>query len=255
MEETIGLQVNKAGIERVQTGIEGLDKLISGGYPQGSFTVVTGPPGCGKSILAIQFLTEGVKHQEKCLFLSVEQSRKDIVEQAWQFGWDLEAMEHQGLLKIIALNSAELFDIQKVNEIKRLLQQDHYNRLVIDSITSFVYSPISATSLVDGADRGLQPHTFAEICRANISSLIYIVKQMGITCIGIAQKVEGLPGDTVDNVSEFKADALLCLDFIEIGEDINRTIKVKKMRKTEINGLTHTFEFTPTGIVLKRKEV
>jgi KaiC/GvpD/RAD55 family RecA-like ATPase len=78
---------------------------------------------------------------------------------------------------------------------------------------------------------------------------------MGITCIGIAQKVEGLPGDTVDNVSEFKADALLCLDFIEIGEDINRTIKVKKMRKTEINGLTHTFEFTPTGIVLKRKEV
>jgi len=76
---------------RIKTGITGFDELIDGGIPQGSFVVVTGGPGTGKTILASQFLANGVmKYDEKGLFISVEQPSEDIVAQAKQFGWDFD---------------------------------------------------------------------------------------------------------------------------------------------------------------------
>jgi KaiC/GvpD/RAD55 family RecA-like ATPase len=81
------------------------------------------------------------------------------------------------------------------------------------------------------------------------------MKKLEVTIICIAQKIEGKAGDTTDNVIEFKGDSLTLLDFVEVGDEITRTVKVKKMRKTNINGLTHPFEFTQNGVVVKRKEV
>jgi len=243
-------------MQRKKTGITGFDELIEGGLPQSSFTVVTGGPGTGKSIFAQQFLASGIKEfGEKGLYISVEQPREEIIDQGRLFGWDFETFEAEGKLKIIALNSAELFEMQKINEIKNLIQENHYDRVVIDSITSFIYSPISSGSIADGAGHGIGPGVFAEMCRANAAGLIDSVKQMGITAVGVAQKVEGMPGDTLDNVSEFKGDGLVVLDAVEIGDEINRTLRVKKLRKTKINAVTQHFEFTERGITVFPKEV
>ena len=76
--------------ERVPTGILGLDSLIEGGFPQGRSILITGEPGTGKSIFALQFLAEGLKRNEKCIFVSADENPMDILEQAASMGWDFE---------------------------------------------------------------------------------------------------------------------------------------------------------------------
>ncbi|MEF8880086.1 MAG: ATPase domain-containing protein, partial [Candidatus Thermoplasmatota archaeon] len=100
--EDISLEKNM--MDRVKTGIDGLDDLVDGGFPKGSFAVVTGGPGTGKTIFGLQFLANGAeKYDENGLFISVEQSTEDVVSQAKQFGWDFDRLENAGKVKIVSL--------------------------------------------------------------------------------------------------------------------------------------------------------
>jgi circadian clock protein KaiC len=242
-------------IERIKTGIDGLDTLVQGGLPKGTFAVVTGGPGTGKTIFALQFLANGaLKYNEKGLFITAEQNIEDIVSQAKQFGWELDQMENTGKIKIVSLIGKQIFEDETMNEIKQLIQENHYERIVFDSITSLLNAPFSKYSIVDHADRGLQPHALSEMSRANVINFIDFIKKQGITTVGISQKIEGLPGNTIDNVSEFKADALIILKSTEMGDNLNRTIQVKKMRKTKIVGVPYDFDFTENGISIQENE-
>lgn len=237
------------GLKRVKTGIDEFDEIVCGGFPEGSFVVVTGGPGTGKSIFASQFIANGImKFDERCLYISSEQGREDIISQARMFGWNFEQFEKDGKLKIVSLHNQRLFENKQVEEIKYFLEDNHFDRVVLDSITSFIYSTVSPSSIADGAERGLTPNAFLEMGRANASAIIDMIKSMGITTVGVSQKIEGMPGETVDNVSEFKADGLVVLNTAAIGKNLNRTIQVKKLRKTKIDGIPHNFDFTDNGI-------
>jgi KaiC/GvpD/RAD55 family RecA-like ATPase len=168
-----------------------------------------------------------------------------------QFGWDFNQWEKEGKLKVVSLSSQKLFEMNALSDIRQHVEENHYDRVVIDSITSLVYAPFTIHSIVDGADRGLQPRALIEISRAEVISLIDLLQYNGITTVVTSQKVEGMPGDTYDNVSEFKGDGLVVLNSAAIGRTLNRTLQVKKLRKTKIDGVPHTFEFAQNGISLK----
>ena len=76
------------GIVRVSAGIAELDKALEGGIPQGSWVVVTGEPGVGKSILCMHFAHAGLKAGDPVVYVTTEQEFKDVVEQARQLGMD-----------------------------------------------------------------------------------------------------------------------------------------------------------------------
>jgi circadian clock protein KaiC len=238
-------------IKRVKTGIEGLDELIQGGFPEGSTIVVTGAPGSGKSIFGMDFIAEGCKNGEKCLFMTVEQLADEIIKQAMQFGWDFAQWEKEGKLKIISLSSHRFFEMNALSDIRQKVEEEHYDRIVIDSITSIINAPFTIHGIVDGADRGLHPRALIEISRAEVISLIDLLQSNAITTVVMSQKIEGMPGDTSDNVSEFKGDGLIVMNSAAIGRTLNRTIQVKKLRKTKIDGVPHTFDFVQDGISLK----
>jgi circadian clock protein KaiC len=242
-------KINRS-LERIKTGISKLDEITQGGFPKGSFVVATGTAGSGKTIFACQFISEGVKNNEKCLFITAEQTADEVTDQATQFGWDFNSWENEGKLKIVSLSGKQLWETKAIEEIKQLIQVTNYDRIVFDSITSILNAPFSRYSIVDSADRGLQPHALNEMSRSNVTNFIDFIKQNGITTLGIAQKIEGLPGDTMDNVSEFKADGLVVLSSTSVGKNLNRTIQIKKLRKTKIDGLPHSFDFTNQGILL-----
>ena len=69
-------------LERIKTGIEGLDNIVGGGIPKSSITLVSGPPGGGKSIFCFQFLYEGIKEGKKCLFLTLDKKVDSVLTQA-----------------------------------------------------------------------------------------------------------------------------------------------------------------------------
>jgi circadian clock protein KaiC len=74
-------------IERMRTGIPGLDEALGGGLPRGRATLVVGSPGAGKTILALQTLAEGVRRGEAGVFLTFEESAKDLLANVAAFTW------------------------------------------------------------------------------------------------------------------------------------------------------------------------
>lgn len=239
---------------RLSTGVSGLDGLMGGGIPRGSLVVVSGSAGTGKTILSLQFLVDGAKKGEKGLFVSVEQPRTDIIAQAKLFGWDLEKLEKQGKLKILCLPARSLFEKGLDEVIVKTIQEDGYKRLALDSITSIIFAPTSRVGASLGLSRGHMP-PLAEVNRAMAASLIDSIKSLGITTMAIAQKVEGMPGETLDLVSEFRADGLLTMHYLEIGVTDFRTMAIKKLRRSDHYKELILFDITRRGIELRKSEL
>lgn len=242
--------------ERLRTGIKGLDEHIEGGFPKGSTIVITGSAGSGKSIFGMQYLNEGLKNNEKCLYINVEQTYEKLISQAKNFNWNFNHWENQGNLKIYSVRPHDLFDMKHLNDIKQHVLENNYGRVVIDSITSLVYAPYTANNIANLADKGLGPRTIVEMSRAEIIALIDFLQSHNITTVLVSQKIDGMPGDTYDMTSEFKADGLVLLGAKVLGKTSNRTLQIKKLRKTKIDIIPHTFDFSNEGIsLLKEDEV
>jgi KaiC/GvpD/RAD55 family RecA-like ATPase len=126
-------------MERVKTGIEGLDNIIQGGLPKNSITLVSGPPGSGKSILCFQFLYDGIQKGEKCLFLTLDKKTDGILVQAEELGFDFKPAMEKQLVKFLFLNiNKKLVYETMTNEIL----SGEYKRVVLDSITPLSEMPI-----------------------------------------------------------------------------------------------------------------
>jgi len=135
-------------IERLSTGIKELDNILGGGIPKGFFIAVVGEPGCGKTILCIHFIYEGLRNNEKAIYVTTEESRESIVIQASQFNMNFDKYIKNGKLVIIdallkargdpysldELDPEKL--VNKIIQVKKALGYGH-TRLVIDSLSAF----------------------------------------------------------------------------------------------------------------------
>jgi KaiC domain protein len=138
---------SKVPIERLSTGIPELNSMMEGGIPRGFFVAVTGEPGTGKTIFAIEFIAQGIKEGDICIYVTTEESRDSIIKQASQFAIDFQSAIKKGKLIIIdalmgledpwSLKSLEINDlINKIVESKKALGYGRA-RVVIDSLSAF----------------------------------------------------------------------------------------------------------------------
>lgn len=86
-------------ISRSRTGVPGLDEVLHGGLLSGRLYLVDGNPGAGKTTLAIQYLLEGVRAGERCLYVTLSESRAELVAGARSHGWSMDGIE---IVEIIA---------------------------------------------------------------------------------------------------------------------------------------------------------
>src|SRR3989344_5161546 len=87
--------------KRVPTGIPNFDELMEGGFERNSTNMIVGGSGSGKSIFAAQFLVEGMKHGEKCLYVTFEEKKEQFYKNMLEFGWDLEEYEKKKLFTFL----------------------------------------------------------------------------------------------------------------------------------------------------------
>lgn len=80
-------------MEKIASGVQGLDTILKGGFLKGRSYLLTGKAGTGKTIFSIQFLLEGVKNNEKCLFISLAEAVEEIERNIKGFGWSLEGID------------------------------------------------------------------------------------------------------------------------------------------------------------------
>jgi circadian clock protein KaiC len=78
--------------ERARTGIEGLDDILNGGLPDGHLYLLEGDPGTGKTTIALQFLIEGVKRGEQALYVTLSESKHELLGVAHSHGWSMEGI-------------------------------------------------------------------------------------------------------------------------------------------------------------------
>ena len=84
--------MNKNKPERAATGIEGLDNVLCGGFPEDRLYLVDGNPGVGKTTLAIQFLLQGVRRGEKCVYVTLSETKDELDMVAESHGWNLDGI-------------------------------------------------------------------------------------------------------------------------------------------------------------------
>ncbi len=133
-------------VVRLSTGIHDLDLMIEGGVPVGFFVAVVGEPGTGKTILSMHFIHQGILDGDKCIYVTTEEDRESILDQATRFGWEWKPFLGKRLIIIDALKmqedpwSLQEMEIEtlinKVIEAKKALGYGRA-RLVIDSISAF----------------------------------------------------------------------------------------------------------------------
>ena len=119
--------------ERVATSVRGLDALLGGGLFRGRSTFVVGPTGSGKTTLALQFVLEGVKRGESCLYVSFEENPTQLDAQLGSMGLDAEDVRSKGL-HFLYVSPVELQIDRIVAAIFRAIRQNAIRRIVIDAV-------------------------------------------------------------------------------------------------------------------------
>lgn len=141
-----------ASTERLSTGVHSLDSLFYGGLFAGSSTLVSGPTGTGKSLLSLQFLLDGLKKGEACLFVGYEESREQILRNAAAFGWDLSEYERDGLLTIRCVYPTEKSLDEHLLDIRTIVESKNIRRSAIDSLSA-IYADFPAEDVSDFSRR------------------------------------------------------------------------------------------------------
>jgi len=233
-------------IDRIKSGIPGLDELINGGFPRESLILLSGSAGTGKTIFGLQSLCEGAKHNENGVYLTFEEPAEIIVTCGDELGLGLKGLVEENKIKIIDYAKFEegehMFkkDEEKIEargesfytELKDSINEIGAKRLVIDSLSSYM--------LYDGD-------------KATLHRFIRAIRRFGVTTLLIAeakeskeQLVEYLEG--LESV-EFMVDGVIKLVAREgAGE---RRLTIRKMRGTKHEIIPLTMEITEGGIIIE----
>ncbi|QPC91554.1 ATPase domain-containing protein [Mesorhizobium sp. INR15] len=85
--------VNTDDASPIASGVAGLDHILRGGYAKYRSHLIEGRPGSGKTTLGLQFLIEGAAHGEKCLYITLSESKRELLSVAGRHGWDLQGVD------------------------------------------------------------------------------------------------------------------------------------------------------------------
>jgi circadian clock protein KaiC len=131
---------------KAKTGIAGLDNILSGGFSRGHVFLVEGAPGTGKTTVALQFLLEGVRVGEKCLYITLSETERELRDGAASHGWSLdhglevfELLPPESLLdsdqQQSLLYSSDLELGETTKQIFETVERARPSRVVLDSLS------------------------------------------------------------------------------------------------------------------------
>jgi len=223
-------------VERIKTGVSGLDGLIEGGFPRSSVTLITGGAGTGKTIFCCQFMMEGLKNKESCIYLTLEEEPEEIRDDAKEFGWDFQKYEKSGKLAIEYMNPLEGRGFE--TRIEDMIEHFKATRIVIDST--------SVMGMYSGTDAKVRERLYA---------LIRILRRSHVTAVLTAEIPELEKGSLSRfGVEEFVSDGVIVMHYLSIGSGLYRNIEIKKMRRTNQKKGTFPMEITKNGLKVFQNE-
>lgn len=225
---------------RLSTGVKNLDGKMEGGFFEGSVNLITGKTGTGKTALSVSYIREGIKKNEPGVYITTEERKKDIIEDVKEmFGWDLTQYESEDLVKIISVKP--VFPRKRIKNL---------NRVVRGYLSDFMSTLEEAIEEVDAKRAVIDSVSLIEmfvqneyLARVALSSLIKKLKEMDVTALLVGTIPETSEGLTGGGISEYLVDGVIKLKFTPVAEEYNRTLEIRKMRRTD-----HAIEIFPIAI-------
>jgi circadian clock protein KaiC len=104
---------------RLSTGIPGLDEMMGGGIPAGDVTLIAGPSGAGKTVMSLSFAADGIERNEPVLYLTFQESERQLISRARTLGRDLE---RGNLLDVVHVNPVEVGLDAVAAEVRRTIE-------------------------------------------------------------------------------------------------------------------------------------
>src|SRR4051795_7820271 len=140
------MSFTKMNVGRAKTGIWGLDEILSGGFSRGHVFLLEGAPGTGKTTIALQFLMEGARAGEKCLYITLSETEEELRHGAASHGWSLdeqievfELLPPESLLDAdqqqSLLYSSDLELGETTKQIFEAVERARPDRVVLDSLS------------------------------------------------------------------------------------------------------------------------
>lgn len=226
-------------MERVSTGISGLDEMLGGGFLRETANLVEGAPGTGKTTLGMQFIYHGIVHaNEPGLIITFEEFPKQYYYDAAGFGWDFKELEKKGLLKVV-MTSPEVshLDIESVGGmIESHIDEMGARRVVVDSVSHFARLTQDPVEL-----RSLEFKFINALKRERLTSLL-------------TRESPVLLGESVQDSSiGFIVDSYVVLRYVEIESAIRKALLVLKMRGSDHAKDIRQYDITSTGFEVQSK--
>ncbi|MEM2901310.1 MAG: ATPase domain-containing protein [Candidatus Bathyarchaeia archaeon] len=232
----------KVEIQRTPTGIDGLDAMLSGGFPKGRTVLICGGPGTGKTTLSMQFLFYGyVKYKENGVFVSLDEPKERIFQEARCYGWDLRGLHEKGKIAFVEASphTSKKFSIEKlIQEIEEATRSVDAQRISLDPLT---YLTLQYPDIISR--------------RSAILALFKALIETEATCL-ITDEIRGGGEERTILVEEYLADGVIILQSSQVERRRVRTIEIEKMRGTPIDDQIRPYILDENGIkVISEKDI
>ncbi len=219
-------------VERVKSGVDGLDRLVEGGFLKGDVVLLAGNTGSGKTILSAQFIYEGaVQYGEKGVYVTFEENAATLKRNMLRFGFDLEKLESEGLIRVLDLEAIKGAGLSaNIEFILNVLREIGAQRLVIDSLTAFL------SACEEKFEYRTLMHLFYKI-----------LKKLGCTTVMTCSVPTGL--ETLGlGIEEFIADSVITLENIVHDGELKTRFLILKMRGTNHSKKYHEVMIDGKGL-------
>ena len=224
MSATAAGSAEARNLPKTPTGIQGLDEITGGGLPQGRPTLVCGSAGCGKTLLAMEFLVRGAtQFNEAGVFMAFEETAAELTQNVRSLGFDLDALIEQ---KKISLDYVRI-ERSEIEETGEYDLEGLFVRLgfAIDSIGAKRVVLDTIESLFSGLGNSV-------ILRAELRRLFRWLKDKGVTAIITGERGEGQL--TRQGLEEYVSDCVILLD-----HRVTENLSTRRLRIVKYRGSVH----------------